>query len=182
MYSIQDINPARDPYIHPYISSVSSRSIQYPDPYGIEHEEQQLASRLMSTSEYLPPEMSPFDRTDFMPRRSLQGPPVPEQDLQQLMLGGGEDVRLGGMMEGEVDPTNPENWPDTKDNDIVKRAKTMYTMAYSMYQFTRGEGELKTTQDLFTQAEFLTEEANKFYKVVRQFTYQVRPFNQHAFT
>lgn len=86
---------------------------------------------------------------------------APQQDLQQLMIGEQED------------PTNPENWPDTKDNDIVKRAKAMYTMAYSMYQFTRGEGELKTTQDLFTQAEFLTEEANKFYKVVRQFTYQV---------
>lgn len=47
-------------------------------------------------------------------------------------------------------------------------------MAFSMYQFTRGEGDLKTTQDLFTQAEFFAEEANKFYKVVRVFTYQVR--------
>jgi len=63
--------------------------------------------------------------------------------------------------------------PDTEDNDIVRRAKAMSLMAFSMYQFTRGEGELKTTQDLFTQAEFFAEEANKFYKVVRVFTYQV---------
>ena len=106
-----------------------------------------------------------------MPRRSLQGPQVPGQDLQQLMLGE-ESFEVGGVMEGELDPTNSEKWPNT--NDIVKRARAMYTMALSMYQFTRGEGELKTTQDLFAQAEFLSEEANKFYKVVRRFTYQVR--------
>lgn len=32
----------------------------------------------------------------------------------------------------------------------------------------------KTTQDLFTQAEYFAEEANRLYKVVRQFSYQVR--------
>ncbi|KAI1292293.1 Alpha-catulin [Halotydeus destructor] len=62
---------------------------------------------------------------------------------------------------------------DAEDNDIVRRAKAMSTMAISMYQFTRGQGELKTTQDLFTQAEFFAEEANKFYKEVRPYTYQV---------
>lgn len=46
-------------------------------------------------------------------------------------------------------------------------------MAFSMYQFTKGEGELKTTQDLFTQAEYFAEEANRLYKVIRQFSYQV---------
>ncbi|GIY08888.1 hypothetical protein CEXT_555541 [Caerostris extrusa] len=40
------------------------------------------------------------------------------------------------------------------ENDLCKRAR-MSQMAFSMYQFTRGEGDLKTTQDLFTQAEFL---------------------------
>ena len=75
--------------------------------------------------------------------------------------------------EDTIDPMNPENWPETKDNDVVKRAKSMLLMASSMYQFTLGEGDLKTTQDLFTQAEFFAEEANKFYKVVRQFTYSV---------
>lgn len=80
---------------------------------------------------------------------------------------------------------------DHENNDIVKRAKNMSSMAFryvriillcdiklynaccSMYQFTRGEGALKTTQDLFTQAEYFAEEANRLYKVVRQFSYQV---------
>lgn len=60
-----------------------------------------------------------------------------------------------------------------ENNDIVKRAKNMSSMAFSMYQFTKGEGALRTTQDLFTQAEYFAEEANRLYKVVRQFSYQV---------
>ena len=51
----------------------------------------------------------------------------------------------------------------------------MSAMAFSMYQFTKGEGVLKTTQDLFTQAEYFAEEANRLYKVIRQFSYQVLP-------
>ncbi|XP_054711604.1 alpha-catulin-like [Uloborus diversus] len=78
-----------------------------------------------------------------------------------------EMKQLTSEMDAETD-----KWP-TADNDIVRRAKTMSQMAFSMYQFTRGEGELKTTQDLFTQAEFFAEEANRFYKVVRHFSYQV---------
>uniref|UniRef100_A0A8D8LXZ5 Alpha-catulin n=4 Tax=Cacopsylla melanoneura TaxID=428564 RepID=A0A8D8LXZ5_9HEMI len=65
-----------------------------------------------------------------------------------------------------------------ENNDIVKRAKNMSGMAFSMYQFTRGEGTLRTTQDLFTQAEYFAEEANRLYKVVRQFSYQV-PIGSH---
>ncbi|XP_067120821.1 alpha-catulin-like isoform X1 [Centruroides vittatus] len=75
------------------------------------------------------------------------------------------------MLTSEMD-AETNKWPTT-DNDIVRRARSMSQMAFSMYQFTRGEGELKTTQDLFTQAEFFAEEANKFYKVVRHFSYQV---------
>ena len=68
-----------------------------------------------------------------------------------------------------------DKWNSTTDenNDIVKRAKNMSAMAFSMYQFTKGEGSLRTTQDLFTQAEYFAEEANRLYKVVRQFSYQV---------
>lgn len=63
-----------------------------------------------------------------------------------------------------------------EDNDIVRRAKNMSGMALSMYEFTKGDGgsSLRTTQDLFTQAEYLAEEANRLYKLVRQFSYQVR--------
>ena len=54
-------------------------------------------------------------------------------------------------MTSELD-AETDKWGDP-DNDIIKRAKNMSSMAYSMYLFTRGEGMLKTTQDLFKQAE-----------------------------
>lgn len=69
--------------------------------------------------------------------------------------------------------TDKWNGASDENNDIVKRAKNMTAMAFSMYQFTKGEGTLRTTQDLFTQAEYFAEEANRLYKVVRQFSYQV---------
>ena len=94
------------------------------------------------------------------------------------------------MITSEMD-AETEKWMENasaeENNDIVKRAKNMSSMAFSMYQFTRGEGSLKTTQDLFTQAEYFAEEANRLYKVVRQFSYQVRlsldpyfPFLSHS--
>ncbi|XP_030246151.1 alpha-catulin isoform X1 [Drosophila navojoa] len=66
-------------------------------------------------------------------------------------------------------------WTDdlSDDNDILKRAKNMSAMAFLMYQFTKGSGSLRTTQDLFTQAEYFAEEANRLYKVLRHFSYQV---------
>lgn len=87
------------------------------------------------------------------------------------------------LITSEMD-AETEKWQESgsaleENNDIVKRAKNMSSMAFSMYQFTRGEGALKTTQDLFTQAEYFAEEANRLYKVVRQFSYQVRA-GRHA--
>lgn len=79
------------------------------------------------------------------------------------------------MVTNEMD-AETDKWNSTmndENNDIVKRAKNMSAMAFSMYQFTKGEGSLRTTQDLFTQAEYFAEEANRLYKVVRQFSYQV---------
>lgn len=79
------------------------------------------------------------------------------------------------MVTNEMD-AETDKWNSTlndENNDIVKRAKNMSAMAFSMYQFTKGEGALRTTQDLFTQAEYFAEEANRLYKVVRQFSYQV---------
>ncbi|KAG8202149.1 hypothetical protein JTE90_010508 [Oedothorax gibbosus] len=80
------------------------------------------------------------------------------------------------LLTSEID-AETERWTSA-ENDLCKRARSMSQMAFSMYQFTRGEGDLKTTQDLFTQAEFFAEEANKLYKLVRQFSYQV-PGGQH---
>ncbi|XP_042870002.1 alpha-catulin-like [Penaeus japonicus] len=103
-------------------------------------------------------------------------PPKPtklDQEEQAKLAKSGLDMKL---MASEVDQET-EKWEERitqdEDNDIVKRAKNMSSMAFSMYQFTRGEGALKTTQDLFTQGEYFAEEANRLYKVVRQFSYQV---------
>lgn len=104
------------------------------------------------------------------------------QQQAASMRGTGSEA-VGGGMAGGVPagaasvgggPMSPTGGGMDENNDIVKRARNMSSMAFSMYQFTRGEGTLKTTQDLFTQAEYFAEEANRLYKVVRQFCYQVR--------
>ncbi|RWS04634.1 alpha-catulin-like protein, partial [Dinothrombium tinctorium] len=94
--------------------------------------------------------------------------PLDSEEQAKIAKTGLEMKMAASEMDAEA-----EKWPDSEDNDIVRKAKNMSQLAFSMYQFTRGEGELKTTQDLFTQAEFFAEEANKFYKVVRHFSYQV---------
>uniref|UniRef100_A0A914WCK1 Alpha-catulin n=1 Tax=Plectus sambesii TaxID=2011161 RepID=A0A914WCK1_9BILA len=88
---------------------------------------------------------------------------------QQKMAKVGLEMKL---LTSEVD-AEAEKWDEYAENDIVKRAKSMSSMAYNMYLFTRGDGPLKTTHDLFTQAEFFAEEANKMYKTVREFSYEV---------
>uniref|UniRef100_A0A674DGY7 Catenin (cadherin-associated protein), alpha-like 1 n=1 Tax=Salmo trutta TaxID=8032 RepID=A0A674DGY7_SALTR len=60
----------------------------------------------------------------------------------------GVDLRL---LTSDVD-TEVEKWED-QEQDIVRQGQSMSSMAYSMYLFTRGEGLLKTTMDLFHQAE-----------------------------
>lgn len=94
-----------------------------------------------------------------------------DQEEQEKIAKAGLEMKMSANeMDAETD-----KWNNTSDenNDIVKRAKNMSTMAFSMYQFTKGEGTLRTTQDLFTQAEYFAEEANRLYKVVRTFSYQV---------
>ncbi|XP_014669905.1 PREDICTED: alpha-catulin-like [Priapulus caudatus] len=75
------------------------------------------------------------------------------------------------LITSEMD-AETEKWEEA-ENDVVKRAKNMSSMAFSMYLFTRGEGPLKTTQDLFTQAAYFAEEANKLHKSVKEFLFQV---------
>jgi hypothetical protein len=47
-------------------------------------------------------------------------------------------------------------------------------MAFSMYLFTRGEGTLRTTQDLFTQAYYFVEEGTRLSTIIHEFVNQVR--------
>jgi len=96
------------------------------------------------------------------------------QNAAALAAGGGNSG-VGASGNAGAGGNNVSPSALDENNDIVKRARNMSSMAFSMYQFTRGEGTLKTTQDLFTQAEYFAEEANRLYKVVRQFCYQVNP-------
>lgn len=68
-----------------------------------------------------------------------------------------------------------DNYKDviSEDNDILKRARFMLSVATSMHGFTRSDGKIKTTQDFFTQAEIFTEECNRIYKLIRMFSYIV---------
>ncbi|GAB6029511.1 myosin 3, variant 2 [Chamberlinius hualienensis] len=99
--------------------------------------------------------------------KPLKPASLDSEEQAKIAESGLEMKKITSEMDAET-----EKWEES-DSDVVKRAKAMSAMAFAMYQFTRGEGELRTTQDLFTQAEFFTEEANKLYKVVRQFSYQV---------
>ncbi|CAF1240152.1 unnamed protein product [Adineta ricciae] len=65
-----------------------------------------------------------------------------------------------------------EKWDDPQ-NEIAKRAKNMSSMAFSMYLFTRGEGTLRTTQDLFTQAYYFVEEGTRLAAIVQEFANQI---------
>ena len=49
----------------------------------------------------------------------------------------------------------------------------MAIYAEDMFDFTRGQGRVKTTQDLFTLAEYFAEECNILYKVIRLYSYDV---------
>lgn len=55
----------------------------------------------------------------------------------------------------------------------LQRAKNMSSMAFSMYLFTRGEGTLRTTQDLFTQAYYFVEEGTRLSAIIFEFANQV---------
>ncbi|XP_058807304.1 alpha-catulin isoform X2 [Phymastichus coffea] len=100
------------------------------------------------------------------------------EEQAKIAKAGLEMKRITSEMEAETEKWQENGSALEENNDIVKRAKNMSSMAFSMYQFTRGEGALKTTQDLFTQAEYFAEEANRLYKVVRQFSYQVHQLDR----
>ncbi|CAB4060708.1 unnamed protein product [Lepeophtheirus salmonis] len=65
------------------------------------------------------------------------------------------------------------SFKDVEKNEIINRSKKMASITKCMFNFTRGEGKVKTTQDLFTQAEYFAEESNLLYKVIRIFSYDV---------
>ncbi|NXC66230.1 CTNL1 protein, partial [Anhinga anhinga] len=75
------------------------------------------------------------------------------------------------LLTSDVD-SETEKWED-QENEIVQHGQGMSSMAYSMYLFTRGEGLLKTTQDLFHQAEIFATEGTKLASALHAFSNQV---------
>ncbi|KAL3854374.1 hypothetical protein ACJMK2_013646, partial [Sinanodonta woodiana] len=99
--------------------------------------------------------------------RSLRPAKLDAEEQAKIAKLGLEMKLITSEMDAETD-----KWTEP-DNEIVKRAKNMSSMAFSMYLFTRGDGPLKTTQDLFVQAEYFAEEGNKLYRCVREFAQKV---------
>lgn len=83
------------------------------------------------------------------------------------------ETAAGNNTDQQSSTTEADKWSDSDADAIIRGAKETAQMAMSMYQFTKGEGDLNTTQDLFTQAELFAEEANELYKEVRCFSYKV---------
>ncbi|XP_077917690.1 alpha-catulin isoform X2 [Halichoerus grypus] len=66
-----------------------------------------------------------------------------------------------------------KKWED-QENEIVRNGRNMSSMAYSLYLFTRGEGPLKTSQDLIHQLEVFAEEGLKLASSVQVFSKQLK--------
>nr|XP_057902433.1 alpha-catulin-like isoform X1 [Doryrhamphus excisus] len=76
-----------------------------------------------------------------------------DAEEQTSMAKLGLELRLlSSDVDAEVD-----KWEEP-EHDLVRQSQSLASMAYNMYLFTRGEGLLKTTLDLFHQAEVLSEE------------------------
>lgn len=112
----------------------------------------------------------PTPRTRRNQRASSR--PDDSADADSVLEGAGKTQASDQQSSGSAN-TDADKWSDSDADAIVRGARETAQMALSMYQFTRGEGDLNTTQDLFTQAELFAEEANELYKEVRCFSYKV---------
>lgn len=91
-----------------------------------------------------------------------------DAEEQSSMAKLGLELRL---LSSDVD-TEVEKWEE-QEHDIVRQSQSLASMAYNMYLFTRGEGLLKTTLDLFHQAEVLSEEGLQLCSSFRTFSTQL---------
>ncbi|XP_037831621.1 alpha-catulin isoform X2 [Kryptolebias marmoratus] len=102
-------------------------------------------------------------RGDKRPYLSL---PRPGEQTSMAKLG--LELRL---LSSDVD-SEVEKWEE-QEHDIVRQSQSIASMTYNMYLFTRGEGLLKTTLDLFHQAEVLSEEGLQLCSSLRTFSTQL---------
>uniref|UniRef100_A0A8D3C926 Alpha-catulin n=1 Tax=Scophthalmus maximus TaxID=52904 RepID=A0A8D3C926_SCOMX len=91
-----------------------------------------------------------------------------DAEEQTSMAKLGLELRL---LSSDLD-TEVEKW-EAQEHDIVRQSQSLASMAYNMYLFTRGEGLLKTTLDLFHQAEVLSEEGLQLCSALRTFSTQL---------
>ncbi|XP_057354894.1 alpha-catulin isoform X2 [Manis pentadactyla] len=87
----------------------------------------------------------------------------------------GKIVKLGlklGLLTSDAN-CEIKKWED-QENEIVRYGRNMSSMAYSLYLFTRGEGPLKTSQDLINQLEVFAEEGLKLASSVQVFSKQLK--------
>ncbi|XP_037549471.1 alpha-catulin [Nematolebias whitei] len=91
-----------------------------------------------------------------------------DAEEQTSMAKLGLELRL---LSSDVD-SEVEKWEE-QEHDIVRQSQSIASMAYNMYLFTRGEGLLKTTLDLFHQAEVLSEEGLQLCSSLRTFSTQL---------
>uniref|UniRef100_A0A8C3TEN1 Alpha-catulin n=1 Tax=Chelydra serpentina TaxID=8475 RepID=A0A8C3TEN1_CHESE len=102
--------------------------------------------------------------------------------LKPVKLDTEEQAKLGKLglelhlLTCDVD-SETEKWED-QENEIVRHGQSISSMAHSMYLFTRGEGLLKTTQDLFHQAEVFATEGIKLASVLTAFSNQLEDFDK----
>ncbi|CAM4632315.1 unnamed protein product [Leuciscus chuanchicus] len=75
------------------------------------------------------------------------------------------------LLTSDVD-SEVERW-DEQDHEIVRLGQIISSMAYSMYLFTRGEGLLKTTLDLFHQAEVLSDQGLQLCPILHSLSTQL---------
>ncbi|RNA27100.1 alpha-catulin-like isoform X2 [Brachionus plicatilis] len=75
------------------------------------------------------------------------------------------------LIQSEID-NEADKW-NQPQNEIVKLAKIMSETAYEIHLFTRGEGSLRTTQDLFEHAQGFLSNGILLYGVLKEFVSQV---------
>ncbi|KAJ8983269.1 hypothetical protein NQ317_007169 [Molorchus minor] len=90
------------------------------------------------------------------------------EEQEKIAKSGLEMKLITSEMDAETD-----KWQESNSNTQLE-SKEYVGYGFFNVPVYKGEGELKTTQDLFTQAEYFAEEANRLYKVIRQFSYQVQ--------
>ncbi|XP_028820019.1 alpha-catulin isoform X3 [Denticeps clupeoides] len=91
-----------------------------------------------------------------------------DSEEQTTMAKLGLELRL---LTSDVD-SEVDRWED-QEHEVVRQSQSISSMAYSMYLFTRGEGLLKTTLDLFHQAEMLSEQGLQLHSYLQALSSQL---------